>query len=1347
MKRIVQRFSAFFAPKPVLDSMVVWKPSRLLLWAALGYLLMMTLVIMALPFDVRAWLQAPFSGAFVESTLVVGTISNPQYTTDSPDRLRVDDVILAIDGVNVRDGRHFQAMLHAREIGDTVTITVRHADGSQGNAKVVLRRFTAQEQWLYFYLLYIVGLVFAFVGVWVFIFRHYDSVGRAFAVFSVSTGLAVSGILDVWSTYRVMPLWLLAVGMSGAALYNLAMLFPRPARVVRQRPWLLGVVHIVMAALVMMTWAAMYDTATPWRYIHMRQYLYLFVALMAFSFLGRLLYIRMRSEFPIARAQASFILLGFALGFGPLVIWMMLPHLGVQAHFSLALIVPSVLFPFGLAYALLRYRLARTDLLARRALLYASMVVFAAVGYGLLVAGLSVVLGVYVRPHNPYLLGAAAFLIALLFQPIQQRLQAGIDRVFARTQQAYQERLDDFGRALVEAPNVSAVVALARNAVAEVLAPQPLHVFVFDVVSERYRAWAGEDGRPTAEVSFGQQDALTRFLEEVKQAYFVDLDDLPPALLESAAKLAALRAVLYVPLPGRDRLAGFLALGERTTRLYGSQEIDFLENLARQAALAIERAQTVSDLERRVEQLNTLARVAQGVNVTLVFDDLLELLYAQATRLVPAHYFRVLLWDKAARQLRYAFVADGDERVRALEGKNLEEDKPLAWRVFHDRQPVYFENYAEACRRQGGAPNPYMKHALAWMGVPLNAGAETIGVIVLAHTSTEVAYTDEQMGLVHAIADLAAGAIVKARLLEETRQRAAQLAALNRITRQLSSTLDLSTLLEQILASAVQLLTAESGALFLVDEDTGDLTVNVVAGHVDQKMVGKRVPPQRGVVGRAIEARRSVLVADVRAAEDWDASIDALPGFETRTVLVVPMVVQGMAIGALEVINKKDGGVFTADDEQLLLAFAGQAAVAIQNARLYTMTDQALATRVEELSVLQRIDRELNTSLDVRRAMQVTLEWAARRTGSLAGLVGLWQEDSLSIIADQGYIGGELGPYRGAGIPLSRYSGIWRAVKTRQPQRIVAEDKDAHFLHYQARAQIVVPIEREDRVIGLLLLESEQKNPWGEDDLRFLVRLADHAAIAVANAQLYAEVQRANQTKSDFISFVAHELKTPMTSIRGYADLLAKGAVGPVNEHQAQFLDVIRANVARMARLVSDLSDISRIEAGKLELDFRKVDFHEVVDEVVGSFYQQIEAKAQTLDLHVPQELPLVWGDKVRLAQVLTNLVSNAHKYTPENGRIEIWVEHVPNEWQPGGSPEVLHVMVRDNGLGMSEDDQQKIFQKFFRSEDQRAREAPGTGLGLHITKNLVELHGGRIWFESVLGEGTTFHFTVPTAE
>jgi signal transduction histidine kinase len=242
-------------------------------------------------------------------------------------------------------------------------------------------------------------------------------------------------------------------------------------------------------------------------------------------------------------------------------------------------------------------------------------------------------------------------------------------------------------------------------------------------------------------------------------------------------------------------------------------------------------------------------------------------------------------------------------------------------------------------------------------------------------------------------------------------------------------------------------------------------------------------------------------------------------------------------------------------------------------------------------------------------------------------------------------------------------------------------------------------------------------------------------------------VQAANEAKSEFVSFVAHELKNPMTSIKGYTELLAGGKVGAINEMQANFLHTIRSNVERMSTLVSDLNDNSKIEAGRLRLDFKAVAVPEVVDEVIRSTRRQIEDKKQTVDFALPEFLPTVWADRTRVGQVLTNLVSNAHKYTPEDGQIIVGGEESSNQWDPEGAARVVHLWVSDSGIGISAEDQPKIFGKYFRSEDQKAREAPGTGLGLNITKSLVEMQGGRIWFESEFRKGTTFHFTVPVAE
>ncbi len=199
-----------------------------------------------------------------------------------------------------------------------------------------------------------------------------------------------------------------------------------------------------------------------------------------------------------------------------------------------------------------------------------------------------------------------------------------------------------------------------------------------------------------------------------------------------------------------------------------------------------------------------------------------------------------------------------------------------------------------------------------------------------------------------------------------------------------------------------------------------------------------------------------------------------------------------------------------------------------------------------------------------------------------------------------------------------------------------------------AHTQVVIAIRREATVIGLVLLESTSDT---QQDIAFLNRLSDRAAIAISNAQLYDEVQHANLAKSEFVSFVAHELKNPMTSIKGYGEFdSSRQAVGQINEMQTNFLNAIRSNVERMSTLVSDLNDNSKIEAGRLRLDYKAVEVNDLVDEVVRSTKRQVEDKKQSVNVDMALNLPKVWGDRTRLGQVLTNLVSNANKYTLEGG-------------------------------------------------------------------------------------------------
>jgi len=799
-----------------------------------------------------------------------------------------------------------------------------------------------------------------------------------------------------------------------------------------------------------------------------------------------------------------------------------------------------------------------------------------------------------------------------------------------------------------------------------------------------------------------------------------------------------LGARLFVVLPGKERPGGWLALGSRLSgQPYAPRDLTFLENLGNQASVAIERVQTVANLERRILEMNALTRVSQGVNVTLTFDDVLELIYAQTSQIIPTSHLHITLYNKDSDYYYYGFCVEEKERLSERENLPFSLTTGLNPEVIRRGHPILTQDYFREC--QARSLTPSLDNVFAWMGVPLNAGAETIGSLSIGSRDSGTAYTRGQLDLLQAIADQTAGAIVKARLLQETQKRARQLATLNEVTRQLTSTLELEPLLQNILENAVGILNCEAGSLLLVDDQTDEMTFKVTAGPVAANLVGQRLARGTGIVGRAVELRAPIIENHAQLSPNW-FNTDKQTGFVSRSLLAVPLQVKDRVIGVIEVINRRDGLPFVADDQTLLAAFAGQGAVAIENARLYTLTDQELAVRVEELSVMQRIDRELNASLEMDRAMRITLDWALRQSKAEAGIIGMIEESRLRVVYQQGY--DEQLAELPEQILKMDLPAVLAAMETQQPQR--AAVTNAKRLLSSAHTQMAVPIRREAQVIGMLLLESSTDT---QVDLAFLNRLSDHAAIAISNAQLYGEVQRANLAKSEFVSFVAHELKNPMTSIKGYTELLAGGAVGQINEMQSNFLHTIRSNTERMATLVSDLNDNSKIEAGRLRLEYKASNVASLVDEVVRSTKRQIEEKKQALEVEISPDLPPVWADQTRVGQVLTNLVSNAHKYTPEGGSIRVGAEAASNQWDPEGARNVVHLWVKDSGIGIGPEDQQMIFQKFFRSDDSKAREAPGTGLGLNITKSLVEMQGGKIWFESEFRKGTTFHFTVPVAE
>jgi len=1319
----------------------LWLPGAL---TAL-YLLIGVITFIFIPIQAIQWMKIPFMGAFVEHPLVLtGTCSPGWELCDQG--IKFGYQMVKIEGQPVQDTDQLLKVLSQFTVGSQVDVMLRTPQGVLKDYPVKLARFTFQDALRYLLFPYAIGLVYLLSGIWVFVTGWQRPSGQEFTIFVTSIALATGGLFDLYTTHHLLYLWSLALPLAGAAILNLALRFPDDDLVIVGRRYWLSISYGIAAGLIMFTFFRLRNLAQPTSYAFAWQLNYLFVVASVVCAIFWFALRRFKRSIPREREQIRLILIGSILSFGLPSLWFLGSLVWRNLFpFTPYILLSLVIFPFSTGYAIQRYRLLQADFVLSRVLLYSLLALLITVGYAILITGLGLALQSVLAPGSPIVIGLSIFIMALLFNPLRRGLSKAMNAVFFRGQSAYQERLKTFSSELTRAIDLTGIIKISRDYANQSLIPTQIHIFIYDPILEQYIAFPDENGRLSSDLRISPNSNLVKVLNSGKSSLFLsDFDHLPPELQADQARIKLLGAQVYVPLPGRQRLSGWMALGMRLSgEPYTSNEISFIESLCDQSALAIERAQVLVNMENRVREMNVLSRIAQGINITLRLDDILELIYAQTTQIIPADDFHIILLDQELNNLTEIFHIENNERLVVDENKIVPAGSVLEQVVIFQHRRIITEDYSRECLQyQVKMTKPEI---YAWMGVPLNAGAETIGSLSLGLRKPSLTYTPDQFVLFQAIADQAAGAIVKARLLQETERRARQMITLNELTRQLTSTLDVTSLLQNILQNAVDILGCEAGSLLLLDEQTDELVFQAVVSPVASDLINRRMPADSGVAGRSVKTRQPVIVNDVSKDTDWYAQTDDQTGYSTQALLVVPLVVKDRVIGAIEVLNKKDGSLFVRDDETLLSAFSAQAAVAIENARLYTLTDRALADRVEELSVMQRIDRELNTSLDTTRAMQITLDWAMRQSGANAGLVGMIVEDGVRVMASQGYID-ELSPYKDASIPLS-FSRMKRIIDAGIPQYFELPSEGDSRLLRSARSQTIIPIRRETATMGVVLLESVKTEGCSEETMSFLQRLTDHAAIAISNAQLYAAVQQANVAKSEFVSFVSHELKNPMTSIKGYTELLAKGAVGPVSDGQAGFLKTILSNVDRMSTLVSDLADVSRIEAGRLRLDFKAFVFSDVVEEVERSLRRQIEEKNQELIIQIPQDLPKVWADRNRVVQVFTNLVSNAYKYSLTNGKIHVFAEAARNTWDPDGPQQVVHVWVQDNGIGMSPEDQQKVFQKFFRSEDPKTREVPGTGLGLNITKSLVELQGGRIWFESEYRKGTTFHFTVPVAE
>ncbi|MDX2163169.1 MAG: GAF domain-containing protein [bacterium] len=1327
------------------------------------------------------WRGQPYFGALMARSLIVDG-SQPLNTGEwngLAAGLQRRDQLVAINGVTLSDStdeaiQQFRGVMEGLSETGMLNIEILRpvSDGepacgpvTDGFARCTFeypaQPFPATDFLALFGIPYMSGILTLGVGIAAFILRSRQPSARTVAALSALLALFMAGLFDLNTTYSLNGLWIIAVIMLGSTLISFVMVFPVKASLLYVNP----VIRYVPVAFGLMLCAVMYslylNPPTPDTVLTVQQVGVIAGLVGAVVTIVTLFYRRRRATNAIIRDQANTVLIGFGLSLILGGLWVLNSVsrglLGVEVvPLNTSAAMPFMVLPaLSMVYAVLQYRSVDTDRILSQAITYGVMLFALIIGYFLLVLSATLLAGRAINAADPVLLAVVIFVVVVLFVPVRTGLQRLIDRVYFRQRVDYQQRLEQVGQKLSSLVNTTDILREYQQQLDETLLPSTLFVFLPDRATNDYAAI--NTGAARTDIRIAPDSPMIAYLRELDDVIYLEPNkpwDAP--LLSEKPRLMILHSLVIVGLRGSNRLNGFVCIGPPRdgSRQYSFEQLRFIQNISAQISVAVERALVVDSLERRVRELDVLSQVSQAANFSVDFDALLELIINQANKLIDAPHFYITLRDPVTNALYHAFFLEGDDRDRSKENVRWALGRDLFSEVIREARTLCVGNFAAEMAKRS-APidleNPAMR---AWMAVPMNAGSGVLGVLSAGTTDPDVYFTDEQMKVFNDVAALAATSIDKARLFNETNTRARQLQALNDISRQIvASEADIEELLNLITASATEILNADAGSLLLTaDDGSRDLVFRVVSGGSGSNLINVRVPAGKGLVGEVAKTGQPVIVNDVKTDPRWAGEL-AKGSFQTNNVLAVPLVSQEGVIGVLEVLNKRDGG-FSTDEVELLITFAGQAAVAIENARLFQQTDLALSQRVSELETLERIDIELTRSLDLRKVAEITVTWAMENSSATAAMLGLVTGDPphLQVIYRAGYDEDDLPEAGDNGlIPLDR-GIVSRVLRTRQAELVpdVRYDRDYIPSLKGALSQITLPMLSGGQINALLIMETDREPRLRLADMAFLTRLTEHAAIAIANAQLYSEVARANQSKIQTVGFVAHELKNPLTVIRGYSDTLLGPMGSMLNETQrAALMNTIRATADRMTTLVNDLEDVTKLQTGNMRVDVKEMAFHPVIEETLRPLTKQIEEKEQKLVLNVPESLPPVMGDMKRLIQVLLNLVSNAHKYSPEEGTITVgaFVDESLTDRKGRPLAPMLHVYVQDTGIGMSPEDLSKLFTPYFRSSNPLAQEQKGTGVGLTITQGILRQHGGDIWVESALGVGSTFHFTVPLAE
>jgi len=611
-------------------------------------------------------------------------------------------------------------------------------------------------------------------------------------------------------------------------------------------------------------------------------------------------------------------------------------------------------------------------------------------------------------------------------------------------------------------------------------------------------------------------------------------------------------------------------------------------------------------------------------------------------------------------------------------------------------------------------------------------------------------FTDKQIELVTAFADQAVIAIENTRLLNELRESLQQQTATADMLKVISrSTFDLQAVLKTLVESAAQLCDAYDTAIWRPDGDQLLLVAHHGPIPVDT------LPLIRGTVaGRTVLDGVAFHIADLQTedAEFPESSVNARR-WRIRSILCVPLMREGVAIGTIA-LRRSEVQLFTKRQVALLQTFADQAVIAIENARLF----EEVKARTEELSeslqqqtatadVLKVISR---STFDLKSVLQTLVESAGRLCDADFAMITRQKDGVLFFAEAYGYSPEFIEYVRALPVERGRGTATGRALLEGRVIHIadVLADPDYTWADTQRlggyRTVLGVPMLREGVAMGVLTLTRSEVRPFTDKQIELVSTFADQAAIAIENVRLFDEIQdksrqleSASEHKSQFLASMSHELRTPLNAIIGLTEMMVANAARFGTEKALEPLRRVNAAGAHLLSLINEILDLSKIEAGKLELNPEPVNLPRLIDEVMGTAGQLAEKNKDRLIVEAQENVGALTADSMRLKQILLNLLSNACKFTKE-GEIALRVRKVADgrDW--------VELAVADTGIGMTAEQQAKLFQDFTQADSLTARRYGGTGLGLAISRKLARMMGGDVTVASEPGKGSVFTVRLP---